>query len=102
MARGQKSRPGDTRIAPNGYHYTRTKEGWQLTHRIVVERKLGRGLEPDERVRFKDGNRDNIEATNLEVYKIRQGSLQKRKARIEARIEELQIELKEIERALAE
>lgn len=98
MTRGRKSKTGDTRIAPNGYHYTRTASGWELTHRITAEQKLGRPLAYDERVRYVDGNRSNFDdPDNLAVYKVREASTAKRKARIEARIEELQSQLSELE-----
>lgn len=95
--RGQRSKVNDTRVSPNGYHYTRTEEGWYLTHRIVAERSLGRAIRKDERVRFKDGDRSNIKADNLEVYTVRRGTTEKRKAIIEAKIEELKSELTELE-----
>ena len=98
--RGQKSKEGDTRTAPNGYHYTRTGEGWELTHRIVAERKLGRSLSYDERVRFVDGDRSNFDdPDNINVYKVREASAAKKRARIEARMEELQAQLDELEEA---
>lgn len=97
MPRGKKSKVGDTRVAPNGYHYTRTTTGWELTHRLVAEKELGRALTPEERVRFIDGDRSNRDPDNLEVYEIKQASKEKKKARIEARIEELQAQLQELE-----
>ncbi len=98
MTRGQKSEIGDTRVAPNGYHYTRTAKGWELTHRLVAERRLGRSLEYNERVRYIDGDRSNYaDPDNLAVYRVREASTAKRKARIEARIEELQAQLLELE-----
>lgn len=97
MTRGRKSKPGDTRIAANGYHYTRTTSGWELTHRLVAERRIGRPLEYNERVRFIDGDRSNFgNPDNLAVYRVREASAAKRKARIEARIEELQAQLSEL------
>ena len=96
--RGQKSKIDDTRIAANGYHYTRTANGWELTHRIVVESKLGRPLAYDERVRYVDGDRSNYnDPDNLEVYQVRQASIAKKRARLEARIDELQAQLLELE-----
>jgi hypothetical protein len=98
MARGKKAKIGDTRTSPNGYHYTRTSEGWILTHRITAERKLGRRLTSTERIRFLDGNRRNFsDPNNIDVYQVRKGSDAKRRARIEARIESLQAELAELE-----
>lgn len=96
MARGRKSKIGDTRVSANGYHYTRTKTGWELTHRLVAANKIGRSLSPEERARFIDGDRSNLSPDNIEVYEIRQASKERKRARIEARIEELQAQLEEL------
>jgi len=96
--RGKKSEVGDTRVAPNGYHYTRTTNGWELTHRLVVQRKLGRDLQYDERVRFLDGDRSNYEdPDNLEVFTVAKGSNNKRRARLEARRDEIDAQLAELD-----
>lgn len=98
MARGRKAKVGDTRIAANGYHYTKTKAGWELTHRLTAERKLGRKLADNERVRFVDGDRTNYtDPNNIEVYEVRKGSVAKRKAQLEARKEAIDAELAELE-----
>lgn len=97
MVRGRKAEIGDTRIAPNGYHYTRTPDGWESTHRILLERKLGRKLRRGERARFKDGNRANLDPANLEVYTTKPPSANARRARLEAKIDELQAELEELD-----
>jgi hypothetical protein len=101
MARGQKATVGSTRISPNGYHYTRTEDrGWRLTHHIVAEEELlHRPLATDEMVRFK-GARTDLSAHNLVVVPKKTGSLRRRKAVIEARIDELQAELDEINKEL--
>ena len=100
MTRGRKSKPGDTRTAANGYHYTRTGEGWKLTHRLSAELKLGRPLAYDERVRFIDGDRSNYaDPDNIHIYKVREASVAKKRARIEARIDELQAQLNELDEA---
>lgn len=39
-------------------------------HRLVMEEKLGRPLDPKERVHHLDGNRQNNDPTNLELWKI--------------------------------
>lgn len=96
MARGKKSKVGDTRWSANGYHYTRTEVGWELTHRLIAEDKLGRVLTPEERARFLDGDRTNLDPDNIDVYEIRQASKEKKRARLEARIEELQAQLEEL------
>lgn len=96
MPRGKESQIGDTRVSPNGYHYTRTESGWRLTHHLVAERILGRPLEPDERVQFKDSKKRldvaNMEK-NIDIILKGKSSLRRRKAQLEARIAELQAEL---------
>lgn len=93
MTRGQASKPGEVRIAANGYHYTRTQDGWRLTHHIVAEAALGRKLQHDERVTFKDGDKKNLKASNLKVSKKGEASKAQQRARIQARIDELQAQL---------
>ncbi len=100
MARGRQAKVGDTNVSANGYHYTRTKSGWQLTHRIIAEEILGRPLYDDERVRFRDGDRNNLDPNNIEVYtkgsttgRNRVSYLQKRLAQVEALRDELLAEL---------
>jgi hypothetical protein len=66
--RGKASSIGDTRVSLNGYHYTRTETGWQLTHRLVAEEKLGRPLRENERIRFVDNDRTNLDSDNIVVY----------------------------------
>lgn len=97
MPRGTKSQIGDTRVQPNGYHNTRTENGWRLTHRILVEKSLDRPLREGERVRFIDGDRTNLNPENLEVYQALEASKAKRRATLEARIDDLQAQLEELE-----
>jgi hypothetical protein len=66
--RGNASPVGATRTAPNGYHYTKTEDGWELTHKLVAEEALGRKLASNERCRFKDGDRTNLKPDNIVVY----------------------------------
>lgn len=103
MARGQRSEVGATRISPNGYHYTNTEDrGWILTHRLIAEKKLGRQLHYDERVKFIDGDRTNLDPDNLEVNKVGKKSPARRRAQIEARIEEYEARIAELKRELSE
>ena len=103
MARGQRSDVGSTRTSPNGYHYTRTTDGWVLTHRLVVEEALGRPLLENERIRFKDNDRSNFsDPDNLEVYVAHEGSKQKKLARLKARRDELQAQIDELEEELTD
>jgi hypothetical protein len=96
MARGQQAAVGETRVSQNGYHYTKTPQGWRLTHQLVLEHKLGRELAQDERCRFEDGDRTNLSPENLNVYKKRGQSKGKRRAWLESKIEELQAELDQL------
>lgn len=101
MPRGQAASEGDTRLAPNGYHYTRTATEWRLTHHIIMEKTLGRKLKEDERVIFVDGKRSNLDPDNIEVREKGTGSLRRRLAVIEARIAELQAEKDDIEKQIS-
>jgi hypothetical protein len=98
--RGEKSEVGATRVSANGYHYTKLESGWELTHRIVVaEQILGRPLQDDERVRFADGDRTNLDPKNLEVYRVRQTSRERRRAQLLARRQEIDAELADLDNA---
>jgi hypothetical protein len=94
--RGQASKTGDTKTARNGYHYTRTEDRWRLTHHIVAETKLGRSLKESERVTFKDRNRKNLDPDNLIVVVKGATTVARERARLEARIAELQAQLREL------
>lgn len=91
--RGRSSPIGSTRISPNGYQYTRTKDGWVTTHTLVAEHRLGRALAPNERVRYEDGNRNNLSPDNIIVYIVKEGSKRRKIAQLRARIEDLQSQL---------
>lgn len=103
MARGQRSRVGDTRVSANGYHYTNTRDGWVLTHRLVAEQfVVNRKLHFDERVSFKDKDRTNLSPDNLIVTKVGKKSPARRRAQIEARIEEYQARIDELQYELSQ
>jgi len=96
MPRGQKAEVGATRIAPNGYHYTKSDEyNWRLTHHIVMEEKLGRSLLAHERVLFMDGDRSNIEEDNLEVRETK-GGVNAKKIEIRTKIAYLEAQLRDL------
>lgn len=69
--RGKRSKIGDTRWSKNGYHYTRTENKWELTHRLLAIVKMGRELRDDERVKFADGDRTNLDSDNIVVYTVK-------------------------------
>lgn len=95
--RGSNAKEGDTRTSKNGYHYTKTKTKWELTGRLIGGKKLGRPLLDTERIKYVDNDRTNLSEDNIEVYVVREAGQAKRRARIEAKIEELQNELEELD-----
>lgn len=101
MTRGQTSEVGTTRVAKNGYHYTKTEDrGWVLTHWLTMEKHLGRQIDTtNETVRFlnKKAKEDPYSLEGLILVKRRAVSLRQRRARIEHRIQELQAELEIID-----
>lgn len=101
MSRGYRSKVGDTRTSPNGYHYTRTPDGWELTGRILGAQKLGRKLEANERIRYKDGDRTNLDPDNIEVYVAKAKSPAAQKAALEAKRDELEAQIAELEEQLS-
>ena len=100
MARGKASTIGAERWSPNGYHYTRTPDGWELTHRLVAAEKLGRPLTEEERIRFVDGDRTNLKPTNINVYIVKKGTILKRISVLEAKKEAIDFEIAELKAQL--
>jgi len=101
MPRGQTSEVGSTLINVNGYHNTKTTSGWRLTHHLLAEEMLGRPLLPDEIVRFKDGDRRNLDKGNLEIIPRNTSSIRARIAVLQAKIDELTAEKEGLEHRLA-
>lgn len=102
MTRGQLSEVGATRVAKNGYHYTkvgdnhpRAKNGWILTHWLTAEKTLGRQLEESESVRFKDPKfkKDPHNPKGIVIIKKRTASLRAQLARLEARRSDIEGEI---------
>jgi uncharacterized protein YaiI (UPF0178 family) len=102
VPRGKTQVNGATRISQNGYHYTKTKTGWQLTHRLILEKLLGRPLAPGEQATFKDRDRRNLSPDNIVMRTVHSGTLQKRQAQLEARLEEIQAELDHVKTQIAQ
>lgn len=113
MGRGQAAEIGATRVAKNGYHYTkvgpdhpRAQNGWILTHWLTMEKILGRHLRADESVRFKvsgpSAKADPYNEDNVYVITKRAGSLRSRRAVLEDKIRDLQAELATINKELGD
>ncbi len=98
MGRGKNAVVGDTRVAANGYHYTKTENGWILTHWLTAEKLLGRPVRSDEQVRFKNknGRFSPYDETGIIIIKKRLQSLRKRQAVLTARKQDIENELAEI------
>ena len=97
MPRGSTAQVGDTRIAKNGYHYTKTEDrNWVLTHWLTAEAaRGGEQINPEkEMVQFIDAKfkKDPTNPAGVRIIKKNTSSLRKRLAVVEARIEEYQAE----------
>jgi len=97
MARGQRSAVGDTRVAPNGYHYTNTEDGWQLTGRLNAGIARGKPLEKNERIRYEDGDKLNNHPDNLVGYQTKEGSSGSRLAKLYAKRDDIQAQIEALE-----
>jgi len=87
--KGSRAMLGDENVSANGYRYVKTSTGWRLKHHLVAEETLGRPLSPDERVSFKDRNRENFDPKNI-IVNVKMGTsnsgLNKRLTTIEERM----------------
>lgn len=67
---------GNDKVSNNGYiwayvgpRYPGNHNGRMLKHRFVMEQFLGRSLKRKESVHHKDGNKQNNDLSNLELWK---------------------------------
>ena len=56
---------GERRKGKQGYVYVKTEQGWELEHRMVMAKTLGRPLKAGEIVHHKDEDRANNDPGNL-------------------------------------
>jgi hypothetical protein len=92
VPRGKTMENGDTRVAPNGYHYTKVDGRQVLTHHLKMEEYLGRPLAQDERVHFKDNSaagKQNFSPENLVLIVQGTTSLRRKIAQLTDRIDQL-------------
>jgi hypothetical protein len=103
MPRGQKAEVGTETVNANGYTQVKTATGWVGKHTLVLEEKLGRKLVPGERAIFKDGDRTNLKPENIELAVAGNAkTLQARRARYEAEIQDRRDWIEEIDKQLKE
>lgn len=68
---GQLMRPqGSTAPHSSGYILEKVGKKWIMQHRLVMERILGRYLDPKERVHHKNGVRSDNRPENLELWSV--------------------------------
>lgn len=65
--RGKSAEVGNRYKNQNGYWGTRTEDGWVADHRFIMETHLERSLEKGEKVEFVDGDKDNLNLSNLRL-----------------------------------
>jgi hypothetical protein len=91
---------GSWYVSQNGYHYTKKDGKFHLTHRLIMEQKLGRKLEKGERVKFKDNDRTNLDPDNIVMTNPQQKSLRAQLAVLIAKRDDLQAQIDDIEHQL--
>jgi len=97
VPRGKAAPEGATYVSQNGYEYTKRGGKFTATHILRIEEHLGRSLRPSERVKFKDGNKQNLSIENLEVVIKGSASLATQRARLVARRDELNAQIQDID-----
>jgi len=94
---------GERKRQQNGYWTIRTETGWRFEHHVIAEAIiLRRALLPNEMVKFRDGNKDNLLPDNLLVHTKGHQNARKRLAVVEERLRELNAERVELLRQLAQ
>lgn len=65
---GPRNLPIGSSKEKDGYILEKTLSGWDLQHRLVMERHLGRLLASEETVHHKNGVGTDNKLTNLELW----------------------------------
>lgn len=88
MPRGVTSPVGTETTNANGYIQVKTEDrGWVGKHTLILEASIGRQLLPGERAIFKDNNRQNLDAENIELS-VTKGSINAKIARLQAEVDD--------------
>jgi hypothetical protein len=93
---------GATYTSDNGYEYTKVEGKWRLTHHLIAEKKYGRPIKKGERVRFKDGNRTNLDPDNIEITNPLKRTIQSQLAILYAKRDEINAAIEDMEQQLRE
>lgn len=91
---------GASYTSQNGYHYTKRDGKFELTHRLIMEQKLGRKLVPGERVGFKDKDRTNLNRDNIYILNKQEPSTKKQLAELYAKRDDIQAMIDDLEQQL--
>ena len=101
MSRGNAKPLGAEFTNANGYTYVKTEKGWEPKANVILEQKLGRPLGELERAVYLDGNRANLDPSNIGVKVIQSKSPKTQLAAIEYEIEETKAKLEDLRRKKA-
>lgn len=101
MPRGRPAAVGTETVNANGYCQVKTVDrGWVGKHTLVLEAKLGRVLLANERAVFKDGNKSNLDPSNIELSVTGNGSIQARIVKLRAEIADREALIQDLEQQL--
>jgi hypothetical protein len=98
MHRGAAKDVGAEFTNANGYTYVKTEHGWAPKQKVIAEEKIGRALNIDERAYFIDGDRLNLDPSNIDVKVVHdKRSPQGQLLIVQAKIDDLRSQLEEHE-----
>jgi HNH endonuclease len=91
-----ESMPEGAESVVNGYAVVKVDGKWRYKHHLIAEAQLGRPLEPNERVSFRDKNRMNLDPENIEVKRKQSTKRWKRLRLLRRRILDMDAKLLEL------